>query len=77
MIRQTRYEHRLINKTVDRRYLWRAQTPQVFKLGDLANALSNVDLATITDEASAMERLARRSNWYSNPRNIKVPNPKI
>lgn len=47
----------VISKTLDRENIWLAQTPQVFRLGDLQRALT---LATqqgvsITDEASAME----------------------
>ena len=43
-------------KTIDRSQVWYAQTPQMFRLGALFSALSIADLATITDEASAMER---------------------
>ena len=43
--------------TVDRRALWQAQTPQMFHLGALQVALSGGDLSSVTDEASAMERL--------------------
>ena len=50
----------LAKKTLDRKKLWAAQTPQMFKLDVLYNALSDalVDehVATgITDEASVME----------------------
>lgn len=43
--------------TVDRSDLWRAQTPQMFRLGELREALAGaLDAgAAITDEASAME----------------------
>ncbi|RUO22504.1 2-C-methyl-D-erythritol 4-phosphate cytidylyltransferase [Aliidiomarina iranensis] len=49
----------IVNKTLVRDHIWLAQTPQVFRLGDLQKALS---LAAeqgndITDEASAMETL--------------------
>lgn len=47
---------RCIEKTVPRKNLWRAATPQMFKAGDLRRALSG-DLTGITDEASAIERL--------------------
>ena len=48
--------------TVDRSGKWLAQTPQMFPLGALRKALQNArenpqDWASITDEASAMERL--------------------
>ena len=50
----------LVKKTLDRKKLWAAQTPQMFKLDVLYNALSDalVDehvAAGITDEASVME----------------------
>ena len=47
---------RMILETVPRSDLWRAATPQMFRVHDLVEALSG-DLAGITDEASAMERL--------------------
>jgi 2-C-methyl-D-erythritol 4-phosphate cytidylyltransferase len=43
--------------TVPREGLWLAQTPQMFRAGLLALALSAAPLAEITDEASAIERL--------------------
>lgn len=43
--------------TVDRRQLWQAQTPQMFRLDLLQKALSAVDLAVATDEAAAVEAL--------------------
>jgi 2-C-methyl-D-erythritol 4-phosphate cytidylyltransferase len=48
----------LVEATLDRDRLWRAQTPQMFRLGDLRSALRQ-SLArgdAVTDEASAMER---------------------
>ncbi len=44
--------------TVDRSQLWRAQTPQMFRLGELAAALEHAlkSGVAITDEASAMEQ---------------------
>lgn len=46
-----------IASTVDRSSLWQAQTPQMFRLGALYEALRQALAAgaTITDEASAME----------------------
>ncbi|MEP7280876.1 MAG: 2-C-methyl-D-erythritol 4-phosphate cytidylyltransferase [Rubrivivax sp.] len=45
--------------TLDRTGTWAAQTPQMFRLGRLAAALARAehDAATVTDEASAFERL--------------------
>jgi 2-C-methyl-D-erythritol 4-phosphate cytidylyltransferase len=47
----------LVAATLDRSRLWRAQTPQMFRLGELRNALQQAaeQNLTVTDEASAME----------------------
>lgn len=47
-----------VQATVPREGLWRAQTPQMFRFGELYRALELAlgDDADITDEASAMER---------------------
>ncbi len=47
----------LVTSTVDRLGLWQAQTPQMFRIGPLQEALSKVGApgANVTDEASAME----------------------
>lgn len=47
----------VIDATIDRSSLWRAQTPQMFRLGALHGALEQaLDAgAVVTDEASAME----------------------
>jgi 2-C-methyl-D-erythritol 4-phosphate cytidylyltransferase len=46
-----------VSETLDRRVVWQAFTPQMFRLGPLQRALADalVARATITDEASAME----------------------
>jgi 2-C-methyl-D-erythritol 4-phosphate cytidylyltransferase len=44
-----------VARTVPREGLWQAQTPQMFRLGALRAALAGASLASITDEASAME----------------------
>ena len=44
-----------VRATLERANKWLAQTPQMFKLGELIDALSG-DLTGVTDEASAMER---------------------
>ena len=65
-----------IATTVDRANLWRAQTPQVFRLGALRSALLDADLDAITDEASAMESLGLKIKLLQgDPRNIKVTRP--
>jgi len=43
-----------VAETVDRAHKWQAQTPQMFRLGDLQLALASAEGA-ITDEASAIE----------------------
>ena len=47
------------DRTIDRSGLWQAQTPQVFRLGQLKKVLYHVEKhqLTITDEASAFEHL--------------------
>jgi len=45
-----------VEATVDRRRLWQAQTPQMFRIGALQSALNQADRSTMTDEASAIER---------------------
>jgi len=69
---------RRVAATVPRERLWQAQTPQLFRLGELARALgealADADAAlTITDEASAMERAGHV------PQLVEAldPNPKI
>ncbi|WP_372964088.1 2-C-methyl-D-erythritol 4-phosphate cytidylyltransferase [Marinobacter sp.] len=46
-----------VEQTVDRRYLWRALTPQMFRFGALRQALESCleNGHTVTDESSAME----------------------
>ncbi len=47
-----------VQATLDRDILWQAQTPQMFRLGELQHALANALKAgrKVTDEASAMEQ---------------------
>ena len=47
----------LVEQTLDRSRLWRAQTPQMFRLGDLSDALlrAHNENLEVTDEASAIE----------------------
>ncbi len=49
----------LITGTVPRKGLWSAQTPQMFRRGDLARALQQASqqLLEVTDEASAIEAM--------------------
>ena len=46
-----------VSATIERAHLWHAQTPQMFRIGSLNNAIQSALAAgsSITDEASAME----------------------
>lgn len=62
--------------TEPRAGLWQAQTPQMFRYDLLTRALQSVDLADITDEASAVERLGMQPQLIaSNISNLKVTFP--
>lgn len=67
-----------IKRTLDRSTMWQAQTPQVFRLGQLREVLAHVeklDLA-ITDEASAFEYLELPIRLITGSRqNIKLTYP--
>ena len=61
--------------TVDRTGMWQAQTPQMFRLGDLRHALDAWIAAKepITDEAQAMEKMGHLVQLVEgNPNNIKL-----
>jgi 2-C-methyl-D-erythritol 4-phosphate cytidylyltransferase len=66
-------------KTISRERLWQAQTPQMFRLGALHQALekaSTNDFAGITDEASAIERLGMKPRLVEgSAQNFKVTYP--
>ncbi|SDY27609.1 2-C-methyl-D-erythritol 4-phosphate cytidylyltransferase [Nitrosomonas sp. Nm33] len=62
--------------TESRNGLWQAQTPQMFRLGLLMDALGKVDSTTITDDASAIEALGFRPRLVlSDAYNFKVTYP--
>ena len=68
-----------IETTVDRSGLWRAFTPQMFRLQALADALRGALAAgaTVTDEASAMEWAGERPLMVSgHADNIKITEPR-
>ena len=76
-IKQADAEQR-IEETVDREGLWRAQTPQMFPLRPLAEALAHCIESgeVVTDEAAAMERAGRRPHLVeSSQLNIKITGP--
>ncbi|MGQ0511068.1 MAG: 2-C-methyl-D-erythritol 4-phosphate cytidylyltransferase [Betaproteobacteria bacterium] len=62
--------------TADRSQLWLAQTPQMFRAGLLAQALHDGDRNTLTDEASAVERLGLKPRLVTGSRdNFKLTYP--
>lgn len=65
-----------VDATVDRRQLWQAQTPQMFRMGQLQHALSVGDRTMMTDEASAIEQLGQRPRLViGSLTNLKVTYP--
>ena len=66
----------IIQATLDRRQLWAAQTPQMVRYGLLCEALSQalvINDDTVTDEASAVERLGADVVVVENTqKNIKI-----
>ncbi|AWP23944.1 2-C-methyl-D-erythritol 4-phosphate cytidylyltransferase [Acidiferrobacter sp. SPIII_3] len=67
-----------ITATIDRRDLWLAQTPQVFRFGRLQAALTSVVAAheLVTDEAGAIERMGGRPRLVAGHQdNIKITTP--
>jgi 2-C-methyl-D-erythritol 4-phosphate cytidylyltransferase len=68
----------VIEKTVDRSCLWHALTPQMFRLGQLINALetSVEQQFEVTDEASAMENIGYHPLLIAGDvKNIKITRP--
>jgi 2-C-methyl-D-erythritol 4-phosphate cytidylyltransferase len=68
----------LVARTLDRTLLWRAQTPQMFRLGELHAALDSArgQGLVITDEASAMELAGHPVQLVpGSARNLKVTLP--
>ena len=67
-----------VAETVPRAALWRAYTPQVFRLGLLRRALADAAAKgiAVTDEASAIELLGLRPRLIEGrPDNIKITRP--
>ncbi len=65
-------------RTVDRTGLWRALTPQMFRLGELKEALERAlaEGFLVTDEASAMENAGHRPQMVAgHGDNIKITHP--
>lgn len=67
-----------ITKTVDRNSLWHAQTPQMFRLGMLHEALEKAlsEGVLITDEASALEHVGKQPLLVEgHADNLKITRP--
>ena len=76
-VKQSSDDNRVL-RTLDRRRLWRAQTPQMFRLGPLHSALESASKhgLSITDEASAMELAGHPVQLVQgSSRNLKVTLP--
>jgi len=64
-----------VAETVDRAHKWQAQTPQMFRLGDLQLALASAE-AAVTDEASAIESTGQAPKLVAGSiENFKVTYP--
>jgi 2-C-methyl-D-erythritol 4-phosphate cytidylyltransferase len=71
-------EHQNVEKTIDREFLWHAQTPQIFRFELLYQALQKTkyDKINITDDASAIEYLGYHPKMVQgNYTNIKITWP--
>ncbi|HJX61979.1 MAG TPA: 2-C-methyl-D-erythritol 4-phosphate cytidylyltransferase, partial [Dehalococcoidia bacterium] len=65
-------EDGLVTRTLDRRNLWAAQTPQVFD-GELLREAHRQTEGEVTDDAALVETLGRRVKVFpGSPRNLKV-----
>ena len=77
-IKKVTKDSNVVDETIDRSNLWRAQTPQMFPLDLLTKAMTDATAQSyiVTDEASAME-LAGYSPVIveGSENNIKVTNP--
>ena len=66
-----------ITATIDRKHVWRALTPQMFKYGMLRDALQQTEgNPAVTDEASSLELLGYKPKIVEGrPDNIKITRP--
>ncbi len=68
--------HGKVAATVDRRDLWAAQTPQVFRAAALRDVYSRPDTNGATDDAVLLERGGYLVNLVpSTPANVKITTP--
>jgi 2-C-methyl-D-erythritol 4-phosphate cytidylyltransferase len=65
----------LVSRTLDRNTVWRAQTPQMFRLGQLRRALLEARERglVVTDESAAMELAGHKVQLVA----ARCPNPKV
>jgi len=76
-IKQSNHNGHIIG-TVDRESLWHAQTPQMFRIGMLRDALAQAlsDGVLITDEASALEHIGQQPLLVEgHADNLKITRP--
>ncbi len=76
-MKRSNRDHR-VRETVSRESLWHAQTPQMFRLGALRDALrlSVAEDRDVTDEAQAMELFGARPRLVQgHEENIKITRP--
>ncbi len=65
-----------VASTAPRERLWQAQTPQMFRYRMLLEALRRADLAEVTDEALAVERVGAKVRLVmGDARNLKLTYP--
>ncbi|MGR9100997.1 MAG: 2-C-methyl-D-erythritol 4-phosphate cytidylyltransferase [Gammaproteobacteria bacterium] len=67
-----------ITQTIDRSRIWRALTPQMFRYGELKDALQDAadKGAVVTDEASSLELIGLKPKIVEGrPDNIKITRP--
>jgi len=64
-----------ISQNVDRTHLWSVQTPQVFKINTILEAMEAVDEqhASVTDDTAACELIGQSVTLVES----KKPNPKV
>ncbi|MGD2279084.1 MAG: 2-C-methyl-D-erythritol 4-phosphate cytidylyltransferase [Candidatus Omnitrophota bacterium] len=69
-------EKNIIERTVDRRVLWEAQTPQAFRFGIIKEAYKDFEGLGVTDDSGLVEKLGKKVCIVPGDRNnIKVTVP--
>ncbi|WP_404402643.1 2-C-methyl-D-erythritol 4-phosphate cytidylyltransferase [Idiomarina seosinensis] len=77
-LKRSEPDHQIVSTQVSRDGLWQAQTPQVFAVGLLADAISEMGIThdSLTDEAAAMECLGYHPKLVMGSlKNLKVTHP--